>query len=192
MEFENVADTSLAQGQFAPGELDFAKLQLQQAIDTYRAQITLLLQALTVLVVADCTVIGLALTNKLPVVMMVTPAFPLLMLYGIELAGRLSVPILYSALNIEHRYRLPGVDGMVSTFLAFISSPDYVQELREIVRAEGSGGFKERMSRLHTLPRPQLTGYRGLGKRALRLAAASQLAAGPLLYFVAGWSMFGK
>ena len=42
---------------------ELTKLQLQQSVETYRVQLSLLVQILAVLVVADATVVGYAINN---------------------------------------------------------------------------------------------------------------------------------
>jgi hypothetical protein len=191
MESGNAAAVQRIETQFAAFELEFAKLQLQQSIDTYRTQMTLLVQVCTVLVIANCTIVGFALTNKLPAVLIVSAIFPLLLGYVIETVGRLSVPILYTALNVEDRYGVSGFDGLASTFLAFTSSVDYIRELRGIASTGGDDGFRKRISQLRTMPRPRYGGRRGVVRRFLELAMLVQVLAGIVLHYGAGWPIFG-
>jgi hypothetical protein len=176
----------------SPGELEIAKLQLQQALDTFRTQMSLLVQICTVMIIADCTVIGYSLANKAAVVLMVGSLFPILIRYTVEAIGRLSIPVLYSAVSIEQRYGAHDVDGLISTFLSFTSSPEYVQKLRGIASVSGPNCFTERMSQLRLLRRPRLS-RRSLVSRWLPvIITIVQIGAGPILHFALGWPMVGN
>jgi hypothetical protein len=176
----------------SPGELEIVRLQLQQALDTYRTQMTLLVQISTVMVIADCTVLGYSLANKSPAALVVAGVFPLFIRYIIEIVGRLSIPILYSAVNIEQRYGVRGVDSLAATFLSFTSSPEYVQKLCNIASTSGPNGFMERVSQLRVLPRPRLGGGGHLVTRGLMVIALGQIGAGLILHFAFGWPMLGN
>lgn len=56
---------------------DLERLQLQQAVETYRAQLSLMVQILTILVIADITLVGYAVTAKSAVIVAIGTAFPL-------------------------------------------------------------------------------------------------------------------
>lgn len=102
----------------APSLPEFAKLQLQQSVETLRVQVSLLVQICTVLVLGDATVVGYAIQQRLAGVMWAGLIFPLAMRTFISFIMRLTVPIAATAVQIETEYREPGAFGLVSTFLA--------------------------------------------------------------------------
>ena len=67
---------------------EIAKLQLQQSIETYRVQMSLLVQICTVLVVADATTVGYAIQQKLAGIIWVGVIFPVTMFLVIRVIFR--------------------------------------------------------------------------------------------------------
>lgn len=192
----NDPTSGLAQPQLAGdvsrNELEFAKLQLAQALDTYRTQMTLLVQILTVMVIADCTVVGYSLANKNPMSLAVGCIFHFFMLYTLLAIQHLSIPILYTAVNIEQAYGTGVVDGVATSFLSFTSSPEYVGELRKIANDYCSCVLEERIMRLRALPRPRL-GVRGhLVRKGLIAIGLGQIIAATVLHLVLHWPVLGS
>jgi hypothetical protein len=56
--------------------VDFEKEQLKQAIETYRNQFSLLTQIITILIIADSTIIGYAMNTKFVVCFYSAAYFP--------------------------------------------------------------------------------------------------------------------
>ena len=90
---------------------EITRIQLDRA-STYRVQISLLVQICTVLTVADATVVGYAVTQRLAGVIWVGLLFPVSMILIIKLILRATVPVLAIAVSIESRYCDSEVGGL--------------------------------------------------------------------------------
>src|ERR1017187_8581568 len=78
---------------------EITKLQLQQAVETYRAQVTALGQIFTALVIGDVTMLGFAAQYKLAILVASAGGFPLTMLFLFLIFARLSIPVLATAVS---------------------------------------------------------------------------------------------
>ncbi len=108
------------------------KLQLQSSIDTYKAQYTLLISVLTALIATDLSIIGYAVKEQSANLCYVSCFFPIAIYVMTRIIEKSMVPIIFTAVSIEQRYKRDGeeiADRLVSTFLfASLSNcliPDY-------------------------------------------------------------------
>lgn len=165
-------------------ELEIPKLVLQQAIETYRVQMTLLIQLITVLVLANVTLIGYAFTSKFGGLLLVGPLFPSMIYCAVRTVFRLSTPIVYAAVTVEQECP-PGCDTLMATFLGFAINAEYVEQLRAISR---TSDFSERMQQLRELRTPVLRGP-WIIRASLAVVAIGQ----PIMAFVTvtwfGWRL---
>jgi hypothetical protein len=115
-----------------PENKDFAKFQLQEVMNSYRTQYTLLVQILTALVIADVSVIGYALHEKTCGIIFAGAIFPIMMMFIKYRVRKIITPILYSGLSIESKYGSPQEDWIVSTYLNFNYGSRYVKTLLEV------------------------------------------------------------
>jgi hypothetical protein len=170
----------------SPPEL--ARLQLQQSVETYRVQLSLLVQICTVFAVADATVVGYSIQQRLAGVMWAGVVFPFCMLLLIRIIVGLSIPIVATAVHIEARYQDAGTHGLVSSFLAFSVSTEFVEELRT---AMTSATERERARALGKL-KPYLHGSGRRVRLTLMAVLVAQTVVPILLWKFAGWSLFAK
>jgi hypothetical protein len=165
---------------------DLERLQLQQAAETYRAQLSLMVQILTILVVADITLVGYAITAKSAAIVAIGTAFPLGMLYISWAVFKLSIPFFFIAVKIELN---SGVQGLFSTFLAFVQTPTYLSELRDIA---ASGTFQEQIAKLRKMKIPSVRAGKLHGRILMFGVAAAQIMAALAVHYWIGWGWFGK
>jgi hypothetical protein len=91
------------------------QLQLQQAVDTFRFQMGLLVQFWGFLIAADAVLVGYALSQRQAVLLLAASAMPIFMMLvarGIYLHG---LPFLYVALRLE-RELMPREDSLTASY----------------------------------------------------------------------------
>jgi len=164
---------------------EIAKLQLQQSLETYRAQMSLLVQICTVLVVADATTVGYAVQQQLAGIIWVGAIFPLTIYLIIRTVFRLNLPILATAVSIESEYPDTAVMGLMSTFTAMAISPTFFERLRSATAIEPEAA---RLKALLALRRPSFGGI-GHTKWLLIVIGIGQLVAPFLLCHFAHWPL---
>lgn len=163
---------------------EFDRLQFTQSMQTYRAQFTLLVQIATVLVIADVTIVGYAITERIASLLLIGALFPLGILYSIYAVYRLTLPVVYTIISLENKYGGLNANRFASTFLAFIRSPEYVDTLRSI----GSVGDPwERIERLRHVSLPHLGSGKGIGRAMLISVMLGQIAASIVLAMFFNW-----
>ncbi len=166
---------------------DLTKVQLQQSVETYRVQLSLLVQICTVFVVADATVVGYAIQQRLAGFMWAGLVFPYGILSMMHIIARLTLPILATAVHIEAKYRDPEASGLMSTYLASAVSPMFVEKMRAAMMHPTES---ERASALAALPSPHLSALTS------RMVVIGVLLAQTIVPFVlwkfAGWPLLRK
>jgi hypothetical protein len=183
-----MADETGAGGE-APGkiELPFLISQLQQSQDAYRLVITLTSQFITVLVVANVTLIGYAISQRVAGILLVGPIFPAGIIVAVLVGRRSALPIAYTVVNLEYKYGRRAADWLGSTFVSIFVNAAYVDELLEVGRI---ADFHERMARLRKMRGPLVGSGRGIVRASMILVALVQAAAAIVLWLYFGWRMF--
>jgi hypothetical protein len=97
-----------------------------------------MVQISTVLVIADFTMVGYALQQKMPAIIWISSILPVTMTIINWKIFDLVVPILATAISIEAEHPHPSVDGLVSNFVAVRYSVDFLETLRQASRLETS------------------------------------------------------
>jgi len=168
-------------------DLEFIRLQLGQAITTYQAQLTLLIELITVLIIANATVVGYALSTQLAGIMLIGALFPVMIVVLQLLVYKRSLPIIFTAISIEQKYGIANMDWLASTFVSATISPDYFNQLKTIALIQDSS---ERMKQLRNLPIPLFKGiYSYIITLAIVLVTLFQIIA-PFFLWHYGWRMF--
>ena len=168
---------------------EIAKVQLQQSVETYRTQLSLLIQVCTVFVLADATTVGYGIQQQLAGILWIGLVFPLSIAVVFRVVARLTIPILATAVSIEANYAGPQAFGLVSTFVAVAISHPFLEQLRvaAILKSE-----PERTRALSRLKEPYMFAGGRYAKIVLGLVAFCQ-AIGPIfLWLFAGWHFFSK
>jgi hypothetical protein len=172
----------------ASSDLEFARLQLGQAITTYQTQLSLLVQIITILVIADATVVGYAISTQIAGILLIGPLFPIMIFVVSRIIFKLSLPTVYTAVSIEQKYGNTNGDWLASTFVSTTISPDYLNRLKTIASTQDSS---ERIKQLRSAPAPSFKGPgTGITKLALVLIMLGQIIAPFILSSYFGWRMF--
>jgi hypothetical protein len=166
---------------------EFARLQYEQAIETVRSLLTLLIQIITVLVVADATVVGYAVTTQISGILFIGALFPLMVVYVMYLMFRLIAPVMYTAVNTEHRYPELHSHWLVSTLLSVFLSTTYVTKLQKIGSIQEPA---ERIEQLRKVPSPFMGSGRKITRMVLVLVALGQAVAPAILTPLFHWRLF--
>jgi hypothetical protein len=124
---------------------DFLKQELAQAINAGLDQIKLLIQILTVLAVANVSIIGYAISKTSGGALFIGGFIPLAVMYILYRGAKFIVPVVYSATILEEKLGKDQNGLLVSTFIEYAISPEYLLELRNIATIADS---KERISKL--------------------------------------------
>jgi hypothetical protein len=137
-------------------EIEFARLEFGQAIETFRTQFSLAIQILTVFVVADVTIIGYAISSQIAGIFIAGALIPLMMILVIVGVGKFMIPVLYTAAIIESRYGKRNIDWLVSTFTSVVVSSKFIRRIQDISRIDN---HEERIAllkkqRLEMIDRP--------------------------------------
>jgi hypothetical protein len=168
---------------------EFTKLQLQQCVETYRVQLSLLVQICTVFVIADATTVGYAFQQRLASVIWVGMVFPVTMLIVMRVVVSMTIPALAVAVSIEMKYKEEDLSGLMSSFVSVAISPEFLEKLRA---AAAHSSETARISSLSRLTKPYLFSGSRMVKRILYLIIFGHVVAPPLLWWFAGWGLFNK
>lgn len=84
-------------------EIEVYKLQYQQALDTYRTQFTLLINILTIFIIANVTLIGFAVDKKSSLMLLTGAIFPLAIHFAYRTIKELMKPIILTAIYFEKK-----------------------------------------------------------------------------------------
>ena len=168
-------------------EHKFAMMQCEQTYATLRTQLNLLIQVITILVVANVTILGFAVSQKLASAFLVAALFPAAVLFVSYIVFRLATPLYYTAVGLETIYGNQEMSWLVSTFASFVVSEQYVIELREISQLSDAA---QKRARLDSLPKPWIGTGGGYARFALILLAVAQVALAIVLAVFFDWQFF--
>jgi hypothetical protein len=169
----------------APEMPEIAKLQLQQSIETYRVQMTLLVQICGVFVLADGTMVGFAIQQRLAGIIWVGLVFPVTMFLIIRIVYRLTLPVIATAVTIETKYHDGDMTGLMSLFIALGVSQDILLQLRSTALFENE---EARLKIYSDLKRPRFAGS-SLTRFGLLVVTVGQVIAPLVLNGFFGWSL---
>jgi len=113
-------------------EIAFARLEFQQAIESFKTGFSLTIQILTVFVVANVTIIGYAISSQLAGIFIVGALIPLMMILVIVGVSKFLMPVLYTAATIESRYGKRNIDWLISTTTSVIVSSNFLRRIQDI------------------------------------------------------------
>jgi hypothetical protein len=184
--------TGMEDGGRSAGEADavttaFITAELEHASESYRQLITLTSQIITVLIVANVTLVGYAISQQIAGILLIAPIFPLAIIATVLINARAALPMVYVYVNLERKYGHTYADWLGSTFFSFIMGTGYVEKLLEIGRLPDG---QERFARLRKTPVPIVGSGRGLGRASVALVAVAEVAAALILWYFFDWRMF--
>ena len=168
---------------------EFLHQQLDQAIQSYRSALTVLVQIMTVLIVANVTIWGYAINYKVAGLIFIGALFPLLTIYLFSLVGRLLSPIVFAAYHTEKQLGRGNGNSLMHLGISILSGEKFILQLEEI---------GETASRAEQLKKLQKLKFTILGQRQafvntiLLLLSILQLLAPLLLSYFVGWPIFER
>lgn len=168
-------------------DLEFVRLQLGLAITTYQAIWSSLIQIITVLMIANATILGYAITTKIAGIMFLGAFFPVMIIAVELMANKRALPVIYTAISLEQKFGIDNTDWLGSTFISVTMSPDYLKQLQNIA---ANTNPEERIEQLKHTPIPLFRGiYSYLLPSGIVLVSLLQLIA-PFFLWRLGWRMF--
>jgi hypothetical protein len=96
---------------------DLIKIQYQEGVTTFRTQISLMIQIITVLAIGNITVVGFAFQNKSSSLLFVGSIFPIFVITITKIVKRLISPILQTCCEIEDACLKHDTPKLVNAFL---------------------------------------------------------------------------
>jgi hypothetical protein len=168
-------------------EHTFIISQLQQHVESYRMVITLTVQLMTVLVLANVTLVGYAISQQIAGILLFGPIFPIGIIATVLMVGRAALPIIYSFVNLERKYGGDRIDWLGKTFFSFLVSPKFVQRVLEIGMLPN---WPQRYAQLRKLPLAIVGTGKGIIRVCLGVIALAQIAAALVLWYYFDWRMF--
>lgn len=128
---------------------EFSKLELQEAINTFRTGLSVLVQIVTVLVVANVSILGYAISYKMTGIIFLGALIPLLIIVITRMVSNLLVPAVYTAYAIEKHAGQSQHDNLMQIGITVLSSPDFIQKLDEISQQDGLAARAESLRDLN-------------------------------------------
>ena len=166
---------------------DLWTVEFSQAMEMYRSISSWTIQSLTVLVVANVTLLGFAFERKSAGIMFLTGFLPVLAFYVIHRYMRGLVPVMYMVLNLE-KWRNPHVDLFATSLLGMDLSDSSIKKLLDIADEEDFGKRMDRLAKLHVDHDRRPT--RGFSRGISIVAAILQFAGAIVLNWYFNWSWF--
>jgi hypothetical protein len=130
-----------------PGD-DFTKQQVDQAIRTFLAQFTILIQVVTILVVANVTIVGYAISERFGGALLIGSFIPLTIIYMMNGVSRYMIPVIFSAVNLEDQLAQEKKALFFSTFVSFAASPEYLEQLKKTAEIKDGNTKMEELRKL--------------------------------------------
>jgi len=182
---ENVKEQNTTQ-ELSPHQWD---AQFAQAMEMYRSNNTLTIQVLTVLVVADVTLLGFAFERQSAIILFLTGFLPISGAIAFHRMAFYMKPVMYSSLHLERRFRLPSGDLLATSLFGMQLSNDVLTQIYDI------GDEQDFDTRMQRLARLRLGNDRravhGVGRGLIITAAVLQFLGAIVLGWLAGWTWFG-
>lgn len=89
----------------------------QEGMITFRTQITLMIQIMTVIVLGDITIIGFAFENQSSMLMLIGTIFPIALIIITNVVKRLMIPIVKTCYDIEQKYLTNKSPKLATSFI---------------------------------------------------------------------------
>jgi hypothetical protein len=172
------------QSNSAPSD-DFTKQQVDQAIRTFLSQFTILIQVVTILVVANVTIVGYGISEKFGGALLIGSFIPLVIIYMMNGVSRYMIPIIFSAVNLEDQLAEGRKVLLISTFVSFAASAEYLAQLKKIADIRDND---KKMEELHKMKFPMFARRRF--NLILMLISATELVIPFYLSTYQGWKLF--
>ena len=166
---------------------DFIRSQFEQAMMTFRTKFTLLVQITCILVIADVTLVGYAISSEIAGILLIGIIFPIMIFFILYRFSRFALPIVYTAVSLENEYGGLDIDWLASTFLSYNVSVKYVNTLKNIRSVQDP---VERIKCLRNVKVPLIGKRKGIARFALILITLGHLIAPIILKLFLNWRLF--
>ena len=176
----NQKDKSVSNSQFVIS-------QIEQSVGMYRALATLLVNILTILIIANITLVGYALSSKASGFLFIGSLFPIVMLYLIHKFNILMFPFLYTTIQFEQQFNINSLDWALSTFLSLTVSVETLDQIKKVSLIHLQS---ERIKELKKLNIPVFGRSKRFTRKALIACAVGQLILPFILNRLFKWSFF--
>ena len=158
------------------------KIEYQQTVETFRTQFVILTQVISLLLIANITVVGYALSVQRASPFLAASVISLVLLLVLHGHASVITPIAYRAIVLEKEH-IYGANSLISVFMSLFYSPDVVPTALKISEIEN---FDEQIRELRKMAKL-------FARRSLRLliwiAIIGQILIVPLLIYVFQWSL---
>mgnify|MGYP005725322691 CR=1 FL=1 len=166
---------------------EFLRQQLDQAINTYRSGLTVLVQIITILIVANVSVWGYAINYKIAGAAYLGALFPFLVIYLSGLVSRLLKPSIYTAYHAEKELNPGDKDYLMRVGISVISNQEFLNALDEIPNIES---YPERVEKIRELKFSILGEQKIIAYTILGVLSLIQGLAPVFLAQTYGWRIF--
>jgi len=94
--------------------------EIAEAFSTYRTQFTLLTQIVTVIILANISIIGFAISSskRATFLFILAAVCPMIILIVRIISGQLMLPIIYSTYHLEKKLKNQNIDWLATTFIS--------------------------------------------------------------------------
>lgn len=165
---------------------EFIISQIEQALETFRAQNSLMLQIIIVLILANIYIIGYAINSRIAGFFIIGALFPIIILVIVYRITKFMLPTIYTAIFLEIKYGGNDSDWLASTFISTLISVDYFQSLKNICTIQDS---IKRINALNKLKSPKYFEGNGILRISFILSTLGQIMIALILYQQFNWRL---
>ncbi|MBX2828242.1 MAG: hypothetical protein KTR22_08770 [Flavobacteriaceae bacterium] len=142
-------------------------LQYQEGVITFRNQVSLVVQIMTVMIIGNITIAGFAFDNKSSILLILGSFFPITILVLVYFAKKLMRPFIENSIKIERLFTEKEDPRMIKEFIEKTQSKNSIRNLDKIT-------FTNRI----------------LSKSLFIGLAIGQISLGTFLHFYYNWQLF--
>ena len=164
---------------------EFLRAQWQQAVETFRTQITLIVQWSTLMMIANVTFLGYGIANRLGGVLIAASLFPLTVLLILLKFESHARAVIYTAIQIERVLLPKSVDGLARSYLIVAAGERYA---RQVEHATELADVEGRLHALCGIPGNCLFGAKVV-RYGLVVAAFAYISLGASLACTKSWGL---
>ena len=150
------------------------RLELQEAITTFRHQWSQLMQALGIIITADLALVSYGFVHKLSGVLLAASLMPLAALSAYTTTMTSLVPICYVAIKLEEKLSLDDAPFIGTWVKPRGDLPDAIDEFADLAKSEAQKSTKSEAQK-STLKVPAGPFLKNLTSRAIYAALALQI-----------------
>jgi len=165
----------------------FIEKELELAIETIRIQFSIAINVLTVMVLANITLIGYSFNSQSAGILLLGSILPFIMYKVILSAKKYMVPVAFTAIYLEKEYGEKKDSYIALTFINFILGQKVLNELNEIAALKT---HEERMQLLKKINRKYHWTPFGIVSKLIITITLVQLLSPLLFILFLNWKWF--